>query len=102
MVVVRALPVAPFTIINLIAGASHIAFRDFLLGTVIGMAPGTLLLVVFVDRIVAAVRNPGPLTFTLLALIAGVAIGGALALRARLGAEPPKGHARRPAAAKAE
>ncbi|MDQ6917707.1 MAG: VTT domain-containing protein [Pseudomonadota bacterium] len=102
VVLVRVLPVAPFTIINLIAGASHIAFRDFLLGTIIGMAPGTLVLVVFVDRIVAAVRDPGPLSFGLLALIAGVALGGALALRARLDATPPKRHARQPAAAKAD
>ncbi|MDQ6917111.1 MAG: VTT domain-containing protein, partial [Pseudomonadota bacterium] len=72
VVVVRMLPIAPFTIINLIAGASHIAFRDFVLGTIIGMAPGTLLLVVFIDRVIAAVKSPGPLTFALLALIGGV------------------------------
>ena len=86
VIVVRMLPIAPFTIINLIAGASHISFRDFLLGTVIGMAPGTLILVLFVDRIVAAVRDPGALTFTLLALIAGVALGGTLLLQRRSGA----------------
>jgi len=86
VVVVRMLPIAPFTIINLIAGASHIRFRHFVLGTILGMAPGTLILVLFVDRIVAAVRTPGPLTFTLLALIAGVALAGALLLRSRLSA----------------
>jgi uncharacterized membrane protein YdjX (TVP38/TMEM64 family) len=80
------LPIAPFTIINLIAGASHISFRDFVLGTIIGMAPGTLILVVFVDRIAAAVRHPGPVTFTLLALIAGVALSAALLLRSRASA----------------
>ncbi|HWZ72270.1 MAG TPA: VTT domain-containing protein [Casimicrobiaceae bacterium] len=91
VVVVRMLPIAPFTIINLIAGASHIAFRDFVLGTILGMGPGTLVLVLFVDRIVAAVRTPGPLTFTLLALIAGVALAGALLLRSRLGAREEHG-----------
>jgi phospholipase D1/2 len=85
VVVVRMLPIAPFTVINLIAGASHIAFRDFVAGTILGMAPGTLIIVLFVDRIVAAVRTPGPLTFTLLALTAGVALAGALLLRSRLG-----------------
>jgi hypothetical protein len=50
------------------------------------MAPGTLILVLFVDRIVAAVRTPGPMTFTLLALIAGLALSVALLLRSRLGA----------------
>lgn len=102
VVLVRVLPVAPFTIINLIAGASHISFRDFLLGTIIGMAPGTLVLVLFVDRIVAAVRDPGPLSFALVALIAGIALGGALVLRARLGSPPPKPQPRRPAPAKAD
>jgi phospholipase D1/2 len=86
VVVVRMLPIASFTIINLIAGASHIRFRHFVLGTILGMAPGTLILVLFVDRIVAAVRTPGPMTFTLLALIAGLALSVALLLRSRLGA----------------
>lgn len=86
VVVVRMLPIAPFTIINLIAGASHIAFRDFVLGTIIGMAPGTLLLVLFIDRVIAAVRSPGPLTFALLALIAGIALAAALLIHSRFGA----------------
>jgi len=30
------------------------------------------------------VRHPGPLSFALLALVAGIAIGGTLAVRARL------------------
>lgn len=37
---VRMMPVTHFTIVSLIAGASHIRTRDFLAGTVIGMAPG--------------------------------------------------------------
>ena len=102
VVLVRALPVAPFTIINLIAGSSHISFRDFLLGTIIGMAPGTLVLVVFVDRIVAAVRDPGPLSFALLALIAGIALGGAMMLRARLGSALPEAQPPPPARGKAD
>ena len=101
VIIVRALPVAPFTIINLMAGASHIAFRHFLLGTIIGMAPGTLALVVFVDRIVAAIRHPGPWTFALLALVAGVAIGGALVLRARLDPSSSRQGEHRSAAGKA-
>jgi phospholipase D1/2 len=84
MLFVRIVPVAPFSIINLVAGASHLGFRDFLIGTILGLAPGTILISFFVDRIVAAVRAPGPVTFALLALVAGVAIGGTLAVRARL------------------
>jgi uncharacterized membrane protein YdjX (TVP38/TMEM64 family) len=84
MLFVRIVPVAPFSIINLVAGASHLGFRDFLIGTILGLLPGTILISFFVDRIVAAVRHPGPVTFALLALVAGVAIGGTLAVRARL------------------
>jgi uncharacterized membrane protein YdjX (TVP38/TMEM64 family) len=84
MLFVRIVPVAPFSIINLVAGASHLGFRDFLIGTILGLAPGTILISFFVDRIVAAVRRPGPVTFALLALVAGVAIAGTLAVRARL------------------
>ena len=84
MLFVRIVPVAPFSIINLVAGASHLGFRDFLLGTILGLVPGTILISFFVDRIVAAVRQPGPVTFALLALVAGIAIGGTLAVRARL------------------
>jgi uncharacterized membrane protein YdjX (TVP38/TMEM64 family) len=84
MLFVRIVPIAPFSIINLVAGASHLAFRDFVIGTILGIAPGTVIIVFFVDRIVAAVRHPGPLTFALLALVAAGAIGGTLAVRARL------------------
>jgi len=47
VVAVRVVPVAPFAVVNLVAGASHIRLPDLLLGTVIGMLPvvGTLALV---------------------------------------------------------
>ncbi|MGH8714162.1 MAG: VTT domain-containing protein [Casimicrobiaceae bacterium] len=100
MLFVRIVPIAPFSIINLVAGASHLAFRDFVVGTILGIAPGTVVIVFFVDRIVAAVRHPGLLSFALLALVAGVAIAGTLAVRARLqprdgvaATEPPSSRA---------
>jgi len=42
--IVRTVPIAPFTLINLVAGASHIRHRDFLLGTLLGMMPGLIIL----------------------------------------------------------
>ncbi len=84
MLFVRIVPIAPFSIINLVAGASHLAFRDFVIGTILGLTPGTVIIVFFVDRIIAAVRQPGPVSFALLAVVAGVAIAGTLAVRARL------------------
>jgi len=56
--IVRNLPVAPFTVVNLFAGASRIRFRDYLLGTAIGMTPGIIAISVFADRLLLAIRNP--------------------------------------------
>ena len=58
VVLIRLVPVAPFTIVNLVAGASHIRFRDFALGTVLGEVPGLLVLALFMDRVSETVRPP--------------------------------------------
>jgi len=70
IVTLRVIPVAPFSIINLVAGASHIRLRDFALGTLLGMAPGTLALTVFSDQVVAAITAPGMIRFASLLLLA--------------------------------
>ena len=71
---VRIIPVAPFTVVNLAAGASHIGFRDFAIGTLVGMLPGILAITLFSDRVVATVRHPSPLTIaTLVAAVLGIA-----------------------------
>ena len=84
LVLVRIVPVAPYSIVNIVAGASHIGLRDFLLGTAIGLTPGVLGIVVFVDRIIASVRHPGFVSFALLAIIAGLLGGSAVVLQRRL------------------
>jgi len=55
---IRVLPIAPFTLVSAVAGASHIRLRDFVFGTLAGLTPGTLLIVFFVDRIADALRSP--------------------------------------------
>ena len=66
MITLRIVPVAPFTVVNLVAGASHIGIRDFALGTFIGMIPGTLALAVLSESIVAAIKSPDPLHVALI------------------------------------
>lgn len=44
VIIIRLLPIAPFAIVNMIAGASHLRLRDFIPGTLIGMLPGTLII----------------------------------------------------------
>jgi len=73
VMVVRVVPVAPFTVVNLIAGASHIRFRDFLAGTVLGMTPGMVAVVLLVDRVSASIRAPNAENIlTLVAVAVGV------------------------------
>jgi uncharacterized membrane protein YdjX (TVP38/TMEM64 family) len=42
VVVARLTPVLPFTIVNYGAGVSAVSLRDFLLGTAVGIVPGTV------------------------------------------------------------
>lgn len=77
VVLVRLVPVAPFAVVNMVAGASHIRLRDLLLGSAIGMAPALLAMAFFIDQIEAALRSPTPLTFVLLALTVALIVGGA-------------------------
>lgn len=64
---VRNLPVAPFTMVNLLAGASHIRFTDYLIGTAIGMLPGIVAITAFAGRATAAVMDPSPVNIALAA-----------------------------------
>jgi len=72
MLVVRIIPLAPFTIVNLVAGASHIGFRDFVLGTLIGMIPGILGITLLTDRVKATLRSPDWETLLTLVAVATV------------------------------
>ncbi|GAB3542710.1 VTT domain-containing protein [Noviherbaspirillum agri] len=81
MVVVRLLPIAPFTVVNVVAGASHIRFRDYLVGTALGMLPGIVMTVTFVHHLAEAVRNPSVGTVAVLAIVAALVIGLAIGLQ---------------------
>lgn len=82
VIAVRIVPIAPFAIVNMVAGASHIRLRDMVLGTALGMAPGTVVMAFFVDQIVAAFRQPGPLAAAIvLGLLALAGVGGWAARR---------------------
>ena len=53
----RLIPIAPFTVVNLLAGAAHVRLRDFVLGTLIGMGPGIVLICLSIDRARAALSG---------------------------------------------
>jgi uncharacterized membrane protein YdjX (TVP38/TMEM64 family) len=81
MAILRVLPVAPFTVVNLIAGASRIGLCDYMLGTAIGMSPGIILTVVFVHHLTQAMRNPSPEAFAILAAVIALMIAVAIGMQ---------------------
>jgi phospholipase D1/2 len=85
MTVLRLFPIAPFTVVNLIAGASEIRSRDYLLGSLIGMAPGIALMTLFGDRLGAWLRDPhvGNLAVVIGMAAAALALAWALGRWAR-------------------
>jgi len=60
IVAIRVLPILPFTLVNMTCGAFGVPFRTFLLGTVIGMAPGVLGMTFLGDRLLSVIKNPSP------------------------------------------
>jgi phosphatidylserine/phosphatidylglycerophosphate/cardiolipin synthase-like enzyme/uncharacterized membrane protein YdjX (TVP38/TMEM64 family) len=67
----RLLPIAPFTVVNLVAGAAGVDFRTFALRTVVTLTAGTWLLTLLADSFAEAIRRPGPGT---LAALIGVVV----------------------------
>jgi uncharacterized membrane protein YdjX (TVP38/TMEM64 family) len=65
---IRKVPVAPFTFVNMVIGALGIRFRDFMLGTALGMLPGIAAFAFVSQTAIDAWRQPTPQN---LALIAG-------------------------------
>jgi uncharacterized membrane protein YdjX (TVP38/TMEM64 family) len=95
VVAVRVVPLAPFTIVNLAAGASHIGLRDFVIGTLLGMTPGLLVTSFFADRLHAALAQPGPGdVIGLVAALAVIAALGVVLLRWLGRSESPRGTTR--------
>jgi phosphatidylserine/phosphatidylglycerophosphate/cardiolipin synthase-like enzyme/uncharacterized membrane protein YdjX (TVP38/TMEM64 family) len=82
--IVRLLPIAPFSVVNAVAGASHVRPREFLLGTAVGMLPGIIAIVVFVDRVTAAVTDPRPYNFIMLIGFAAIVVFIAVSIHRRL------------------
>ena len=55
---VRLMPVAPFTLVNLVAGAIRIPMLDYMAGTALGLAPGLLLMTALGDRLLRIMQDP--------------------------------------------
>lgn len=79
----RLLPVAPFSIINVVSGAFKVPLRDYLIGSLLGLAPGILVTNLFARQLQSAIRNPGIGTFLILALLIVATVVGSVWLKRR-------------------
>jgi uncharacterized membrane protein YdjX (TVP38/TMEM64 family) len=64
---IRKVPVAPFTFVNMGLGAVGIRFRDFMIGTALGMLPGIAAFAFVSETALAAWREPTPGNIALIA-----------------------------------
>jgi uncharacterized membrane protein YdjX (TVP38/TMEM64 family) len=78
---VRLLPVAPYSLVNLTAGAARVPFRDFVIGTLLGMSPGVVGITFFAKQLEQMIVSPSPFNFIVLMAILVLMLLGILGLR---------------------
>ena len=88
----RLIPALPFSLLNYAAGLSGVRFMPYLLGTVLGTAPGTIALVVLGDAVTGRV-SPALLAVSVTGGLVGT-VGAVVAAR-----RPHLERARRPSSA---
>jgi uncharacterized membrane protein YdjX (TVP38/TMEM64 family) len=81
---VRMVPVAPFTLVNLVAGASRIPLLDYTLGTILGMTPGLILMSALGHQIFSMITEPTLSNMLLLATALLAWIGLTISVQALL------------------
>lgn len=72
--VIRNVPLAPFTLVNIAMGAVGVRLRDYLIGTALGIAPGIVAFSIFGHQLRAILSRP---TFANVALLAVAILGWA-------------------------
>ena len=71
MVSLRLLPMVPFSVLNYAAGVARVRLAPYLVGTVLGVLPGTIAIVVLGDAVTSGDVNPALFAVS----FAGAALG---------------------------
>jgi uncharacterized membrane protein YdjX (TVP38/TMEM64 family) len=87
MVSLRLLPMVPFSVMNYAAGLAGVRLFPYLLGTVLGVLPGTVAIVVMGDAVTGGGVHPALLAVSVLGAVVGLA-GTAIAARRAPADEP--------------
>lgn len=72
---VRLMPIAPFTVVNLVAGASGIPLFDYLVGTMLGMLPGLVMISAVGHQLARIMTSPSASDLAALAAVVVAWIG---------------------------
>ncbi|MBH0237532.1 VTT domain-containing protein [Methylobrevis sp. L22] len=78
---VRLVPIAPFSVVNVMAGAMRIRPLDFVIGTLLGLAPGLALMSMLGERMAAMMADPSWTDIVGLLLLIAAWIGVSVALQ---------------------
>ena len=71
---IRLIPVAPFGLVNLAAGANGVPLRAYMLGTISGLAPGIIALTLFSGQLRTVLEKPDAVNLAILLVLAAVII----------------------------
>jgi uncharacterized membrane protein YdjX (TVP38/TMEM64 family) len=99
MIAVRLVPIAPFAVVNMMAGAIRIRPLHFVIGTAVGILPGTLIATVFGDQLFAGLRDPrsiNPLAIVAIVGLVALLSAATWTVRRWLFADAPHGNSPRP------
>jgi uncharacterized membrane protein YdjX (TVP38/TMEM64 family) len=81
MTLLRLVPIAPFAVESIVAGAVHMRLWHVALGTAIGLLPGTLTTTLFGDAIETALSGAGQVNWWLVGGVAALLAAGMWAVR---------------------
>ena len=81
MTLLRLVPIAPFAVESIVAGAIRMKLWHVVVGTAIGLLPGTLTTTVFGDAIETAVTGSGQVNWWIVGGAAALLAGGAWAVK---------------------
>jgi len=81
MTLLRLVPIAPFAVESIVAGAIHMRLRDVIIGTAVGLLPGTLATTIFGDAIETALTGAGEVNWWLVGIAVGLLGGGIIAVK---------------------
>jgi len=90
MTAVRLVPLAPFAVVNVVAGAIRIPLRDFLVGSALGILPGTLIATVFGDQVITGLKDPRSINLWLVAVLVLALIAATRLVRRWLFGKTPR------------